>query len=72
MAFWNWLKEVFLPPSGGSTSHTDSQLAWTSASCREDGSDVFNDSYFCGSGSGRGACSKDSGESADDGGDSGD
>jgi hypothetical protein len=30
---------------------TDSQLAWTSASSREDGSDVFNDSYFCGSGS---------------------
>ncbi|MEQ6473071.1 hypothetical protein [Comamonas sp. wu1-DMT] len=50
----------------------DSQLAWTSASSREDGSDVFNDSYFCGSGSGEGVCSSDGGDSGGDGGGSGD
>lgn len=68
MEFWNWLKKVFSSQSGVPGRSADSQLAWTSASSREDGSDVFNDSYFCGAGSGEGACSTDGGDSGGDGG----
>jgi hypothetical protein len=71
MEFWNWLKKS-LRPSRRAGRSTDSQLAWTSASSREDGSDVFNDSYFCGSGSNESACSSDGGDSGGDGGGGGD
>lgn len=72
MEFWNWLKRVFTPQPGASGHSTDSQLTWTSASSREDGRDVFNDSYFCGSGSNESACSSDGGDSGGDGGGGGD
>lgn len=49
MEFLSWLKKVFTPQPAGMGRSSDSSQSWTSSSSRDDGSDVFNDSYFNGS-----------------------
>ncbi|PIG09422.1 hypothetical protein [Comamonas sp. 26] len=50
MEFLNWLKKVFTPQPAGMGRGSDASQSWTLSSSRDDGSDVFNDSYFNGSG----------------------
>lgn len=70
MELLNWLKKVFTPQPSGMGRGSDVSQSWTSSSSRDDGSDVFNDSYFNGSGgveSDSSSCSDSSSSSSSDG-----
>ena len=75
MEFLNWLKKVFTPQPTGMGRGSDASQSWTASSSRDDGSDVFNDSYFNGSGgveSDSSSCSDSSSSDGDGGGSGGD
>lgn len=71
MEFLSWLKKVFTPQPAGMGRGLDSSRSWTASSSRDDGSDVFNDSYFNGSRSDQGDGSGSSDGGSEGGGDGG-
>lgn len=71
MEFLNWLKKFFTPQLTGMGRGSDESQSWTSSNSRNDGSDVFNDSYFNGSGGDESDSSSCSDSSSDGGGDGG-
>ena len=71
MEFLNWLKKVFTPQPAALGRGSDASQSWTSSRSRDDGSDVFNDSYFNGLGGDESDSSSCSDSSSDGGGDGG-
>ena len=71
MEFLNWLKKVFTPQPAGMGRGSDASQSWTSSSSRDDGSDVFSDSYFNGPDGDESDSSSGSDSSSDGGGDGG-
>ena len=71
MEFLNWLKKVFTPQPAALGRGSDASQSWTSSSSRDDGSDVFSDSYFNGPDGDESDSSSGSDSSSDSGGDGG-
>ena len=71
MEFLNWLKKVFTPPPAAMGRASDASPSGISSSSRDDGSDVFGDSYFNGPDGDESDSSSGSDSSSDGGGDGG-